>query len=48
MASEDTQGVDRTVLRETLRLTAEERFWKLQQLQRFADELRQAARRARR
>jgi hypothetical protein len=48
VASEDNKGIDRTLLRETLRLTAEERFWKLQQLQRFADELRQAARRARR
>jgi hypothetical protein len=40
------RGIDRTLLRENLKLTVEERFEKLRQLQRFAAELRQAGRRA--
>ncbi|MGH7263489.1 MAG: hypothetical protein ACREMB_01380 [Candidatus Rokuibacteriota bacterium] len=38
------QGVDRTLLRENLRLTVEERFLNLMELQRFAAELRRAGR----
>jgi len=40
------RDIDRTLLRENLRLTVEERFRKLQQLQRFAAELRRAHREA--
>ena len=40
-------GIDRTLLRENLKLTVEERFHKLMALQRFADELRRAGRGAR-
>ncbi|MBI1822413.1 MAG: hypothetical protein HY036_11855 [Nitrospirae bacterium] len=36
------RDVDRTLLRENLKLTVEERFRKLIALQRFAEELRQA------
>jgi hypothetical protein len=36
------KDVDRTLLRENLRLTVEERFEKLIALQRFADEVRWA------
>jgi hypothetical protein len=39
--------VDRTLLRENLRLTPEQRVKKLMELQRFAPELRRAARRLR-
>lgn len=38
------RDVDRTLLRENLRLTVDERFRKLQELQRFAAELRRARR----
>jgi len=38
------RDIDRTLLRENLRLTVEERFLKLQDLQRFAAELRRAGR----
>lgn len=38
------KDVDRTLLRENLRLSVEERFEKLMRLQRFAEELRRAAR----
>jgi len=38
------RGVDRTLLRENLKLTVEERFEKLRQLQKFAAELRRAGR----
>ena len=38
------RDVDRTLLRENLKLTIEERFRKLMALQRFADELRHANR----
>ena len=41
------RDVDRTLLRENLKLTVEERFRKLQALQRFATELRRAGVRAR-
>ena len=41
------KDIDRTLIRENLKLTPEERFRKLMQLQRFADELREAGRRAR-
>jgi hypothetical protein len=40
------QHVDRTLLRENLRLTVEERFRKLMELQRFAEELQRAGREA--
>ncbi|HET8796613.1 MAG TPA: hypothetical protein VFO89_02935 [Thermoanaerobaculia bacterium] len=36
------QGVDRTLLRENLRRTPEERLRALQELQRFAEEVRRA------
>jgi len=42
------QHVDRTLLRENLRLTVEERFRKLMDLQRFAEELQRAGQEARR
>ena len=41
------RDVDRTLIRENLRLSVEERFEKLMRLQEFADELRRAGRRAR-
>lgn len=37
------KDVDRTLIRENLRLTVEERFEKLMKLQQFAEELRRAA-----
>jgi hypothetical protein len=40
------KDIDRTLLRENLRLTVEERFRKLMAMQRFAEELRRAGRRA--
>lgn len=40
------KDVDRTLIRENLKLSHEERLLKLMQLIRFADELRQAGRRA--
>jgi len=40
------RDIDRTLLRENLKLTVEERFQKLDQLQRFAAELRRAGREA--
>jgi hypothetical protein len=39
------KDVDRTLLRENLKKTVEERFRALMELQRFADELRRAGRR---
>ena len=42
------KDVDRTLIRENLKLSHEERLLKLMELQRFADELRQAGERARR
>jgi hypothetical protein len=41
-------GVDRTLIRENLRRSVEERFLRLMELQRFAEELRRAGREARR
>jgi hypothetical protein len=41
------QHVDRTLIRENLRLTVTERFERLMELQRFAEELRRAGREAR-
>jgi hypothetical protein len=38
------KDVDRTLIRENLRLTVEQRFEKLMRLQQFADELRRAGR----
>jgi hypothetical protein len=38
------RDVDRTLIRENLRLSVEERFEKLARLQEFADELRRAGR----
>jgi len=40
--------VDRTLLRENLKLTVTERFEKLMELQKFAEEMRRAGREARR
>ncbi|MDR3703652.1 MAG: hypothetical protein P4L56_28650 [Candidatus Sulfopaludibacter sp.] len=40
-------GIDRTLIRENLRLTVEERFRKAMALARFAEELRRAGRAAR-
>lgn len=40
------KDVDRTLIRETLRLTVEERFERLMRLQEFAGELRRAEREA--
>jgi hypothetical protein len=37
-------GIDRTLIRENLRLSVEERFKKLMALQKFAEELRRAGR----
>ena len=42
------RDVDRTLLRANLRLTVDERFERLMELQRFAEELRAAGKRARR
>jgi hypothetical protein len=42
------KDVDRTLIRENLKLSHEERLLRLMQLQRFAQELRDAGRRARR
>lgn len=42
------KDVDRTLIRENLKLSYEERLLKLMQLQRLADELRHAGRGARR
>ena len=41
------KDVDRTLLLENLELSVEERFLKLMELQRFAEELRRAGREAR-
>ena len=41
------KDVDRTLIRENLRLSVEERFEKLMRLQEFAKEMRHAGRRAR-
>jgi hypothetical protein len=41
------KDVDRTLLRENLRLTVTERFEKLMELQKFAEEMRRAGREAR-
>lgn len=40
--------IDRTLIRENLKLTVQERFEKLMALQQFAEELRRAGRAARR
>lgn len=42
------RDIDRTLLRENLKLSVEERFLRLMELQRFATELRQAGQHARR
>lgn len=42
------KDIDRTLLRENLKRTPEERLCQLMELQRFAEELRDAGRRARR
>lgn len=41
------KDVDRSLIRENLRLTVEQRFEKLMELQRFAEELRRAGQRVR-
>ena len=41
------KDVDRTLIRENLKLTVEQRFLKLMELQKFADELRRAGKEAR-
>jgi hypothetical protein len=40
------KDIDRTLLRESLKLTVEQRFEQLMELQRFAEELRRAKRQA--
>jgi hypothetical protein len=40
-------GIDRTLLRENLKLTVEQRFLELMDLQRFAEEMRKAGQNAR-
>jgi hypothetical protein len=40
------KDIDRTLIRENLRLTVTERFQQLMRLQRFAEELQQAGRKA--
>jgi hypothetical protein len=40
------RDIDRTLLRESLKLTVEQRFENLMELQRFAEELRKAGRQA--
>lgn len=40
-------GVDRTLLAENLKLTVDQRFQRLMELQRFAEELQRAGREAR-
>lgn len=42
------KDIDRTLIRENLKLSPEERILKLMQLQKFADELRRAGQAARR
>lgn len=42
------KDVDRTLIRENLRLTVDQRFQQLMKLQRFAEELQQAGRKANR
>lgn len=42
------KDIDRTLIRENLKLSVEERFRKAQELARFADEMRRAGREARR
>jgi hypothetical protein len=41
------KDIDRTLIRENLKLTVEERFLKAMAMQRFAEELRRAGRAAR-
>lgn len=41
------KGIDRTLIRENLKLSVEERFRKAQELARFAQEMRRAGRQAR-
>lgn len=41
------RDIDRTLIRENLKLTVEQRFLKAMELARFADELRRAGREAR-
>jgi hypothetical protein len=41
------EGIDRTLIRENLKLSVEERFRKAQELARFAEEMRRAGRHAR-
>ncbi len=41
------KDVDRTLIRENLKLTVEQRFLKLMELQKFAEELRRAGKEAR-
>jgi hypothetical protein len=41
------KDIDRTLLRESLKLTVEERLENLMELQRFLEEMREAGRRAR-
>ena len=42
------KDIDRTLIRENLKLSYEQRLRKLMQLQRFAEQLREAGRRGRR
>lgn len=45
VVAEYKKSVDRTLLRENLKLTVEQRFLRLMELQRFSEELRRAGRR---
>ncbi len=47
VVEEYKKGIDRTLLRENLKLSVQERFERLMELQRFAEELRRAGREAR-
>lgn len=40
------KDIDRTLIRENLRLTVQQRFERLMELQRFAEELRRAGKKA--
>ena len=42
------RDIDRTLIRQSLRLTVTERFERLMELQRFAEEMKRAGRQARR
>ncbi len=47
VVAEYKKHIDRTLIRENLKLTVEQRFLKAMELQRFAEELKRAGREAR-